>query len=314
MVISHSSKLKLAVCLFGHLRTFKQCAPFLRKNLLNKCDYDLFMHTWTTLDHNTKSWHDTTPMKGETNRQEVIDTYGELKGLEIEEQEPQDWGVVTSKPNCVRKETQMSIFGIDAMYHSIREANRLQEAYATQNNIKYDLVLFIRPDIWLKKPVDLKKILEVISQQDIEQGFFTCANEMSKLVRGFESLGGNDCLFFATPHVISDVVKNTTQIASRLQQSNKIEYCPEYELIKLVIERSWTPYKVCLRIGYDWDICRPINYGLRRKLIRIRVRKSYIRIHLFELCMRPIFQWRLSLLSFEFDFCIGAAAKDITEK
>ena len=50
--------MKIAVCFFGHLRTFKRCAPYIKKNLLNHYDCDLFMHTWSEYNHNTKTWHD----------------------------------------------------------------------------------------------------------------------------------------------------------------------------------------------------------------------------------------------------------------
>ena len=49
--------MKIAIQLFGHLRTYKKCLPALKKHLLNKYDCDIFMHTWDTYNHNTKTWH-----------------------------------------------------------------------------------------------------------------------------------------------------------------------------------------------------------------------------------------------------------------
>ena len=48
-------KLKIAICFFGHLRSFKRCAPALKRCFLDKYDCDLFIHTWDMLNHNTKT-------------------------------------------------------------------------------------------------------------------------------------------------------------------------------------------------------------------------------------------------------------------
>src|SRR5574344_1911054 len=120
-------KLKVAICFFGHLRSYKKCAPFLRRNLLKYVDSDLFMHTWTTLDHNTKTWHDLKRIDGLTDKKGIIHTYGKFKDIEIEEQKPKDLGNIRIKLNYSAKEKQMSIFGIGALYHSMQEAGRLCE-------------------------------------------------------------------------------------------------------------------------------------------------------------------------------------------
>jgi hypothetical protein len=304
------AKLKIAVCFFGHLRTYKRCAPFLRENLLRKYDCDLFMHTWTTLDHNTETWYDHTAMKGETDRADVVRAYGEFKGLEIEEQKPLDWGVVKIKPNHNSKERQVSIFGIDAMFRSIRASNRLRGEYAAQNHVKYDLALCVRPDVWLKKPLNLESLLEALSEGDIARGFFTVAHDFSQLVRGFENLGGNDVLFFAAPEVMDDVIKNTEGCAGWFGRDATLPYAPEHELIKLVQKRGWTPYRVNLRIGSDWDICRHVNTNPRRHFVQIRTRKNYIHIYLLQMCMRQLLRLRFAVLNFEFDICVGAAGSD----
>jgi hypothetical protein len=301
------TKLKIAVCFFGHLRTFKRCAPFLRENLLNKYDSDLFMHTWTTLDHNTKTWYDHSAMKGETDRASIVRAYGEFKGLEIEEQKPRDWGIIKNKPNYNSKEREVSIFGIDAMFRSMRESNRLREEYAAQNQVKYDLVLCVRPDVWLKKPLDLERLLEVLPEQDIASGFFTVAHNFSQLVRGFENLGGNDILFFAAPEVMDDVVKNTARCVDWFKRDTTLPYAPEHEFIRLARRRRWTPYRVNLRIGRDWDICRHINTNPRRHFVQMRIRKNYIHIYLLQMFMRQLLRLRFAVFGFEFDICVGAA-------
>ena len=78
--------MKIAVCFFGHLRTFKRCAPYIKLNLLEHYDCDLFMHTWSDYNHQTKTWHENQPIEGKVSKQEIIDTYGEFKNIIIEDQ------------------------------------------------------------------------------------------------------------------------------------------------------------------------------------------------------------------------------------
>ena len=83
--------MKIAVQIFGHLRTFKECFPFLKKNLLDKYDCDVFMHTWDTIDHSTKTWHNNfmpnTNDNVELIKEDLISLY-KIKKLKIEHQNP----------------------------------------------------------------------------------------------------------------------------------------------------------------------------------------------------------------------------------
>lgn len=52
--------MKLAILLFGHMRTFEYSGQFFMKNVAEYYDCDIFIHTWDTIDSQTKSWHDRT--------------------------------------------------------------------------------------------------------------------------------------------------------------------------------------------------------------------------------------------------------------
>jgi len=298
------SQLKIAVCFFGHLRTYKKCAPFLRRNLLDQCDCDLFMHTWTTLDSNTKAWHNYY-INGETNETDIRHAYSEFKGLVIEEQKPQDLGTIKTKPCSNDPTSETSIFGIDAMFHSIRESNRLREEYAAQNNIRYDFVLCVRPDIWLKKPLNIANVLVSLSKEEIAHGWFAVSSYFSPLISGFESWCACDVLFFGTPEVIDDIVKNTTHHANRFKPDTLVLNGPEYEFIKLIKERGWTPYRIDMHRGNDWEIYRPNDTKLRKRWIRIRIRRNYVRLYLLPNYMRQLFRLYFAILNWNFDCCIG---------
>ena len=78
--------MKIAICFFGHLRTFKRCAPHLKRNLLDQYDCDLFMHTWSTLNHQTITHHENKNIDGIVTEKSIIDTYGTFKSILIEKQ------------------------------------------------------------------------------------------------------------------------------------------------------------------------------------------------------------------------------------
>ncbi|MDR2906231.1 MAG: hypothetical protein LBU73_09785 [Helicobacteraceae bacterium] len=310
------TSLKIAVCFFGHLRTFNKCAPFLCKNLLDKYDCDLFMHTWSTLDHTTKAWHNARKTNGETKEDKIIGAYGEFKGLKIEKQEPLDKGLIKAKHHDNSEIYTMAIFGYDAMFSSMRKSNALREEYAEKNKIKYDFVLFVRPDIWLKKPLNIGKVLEIYPKEKISRGFFTLSNPVVPAITGLESFGGTDILFFAEPTVMSDVIKNTEQCVNRFEPNTILAYCPEYELTKLVVERGWTPYYILdYKKERDWEIFRHARVKISNLIIKLHIRKKYLLLWLFPRMMRQIISLQLNLFGiYAFDIAIGNPGHEETKK
>lgn len=154
MIYQNKQKPKIAVCFFGHLRTYKKCAPYLKKNLLNYYDADLFIHTWDQLDYDHKSWHGSAKVKGKTYERRLIETYGKFKKILIEKQVLEDLG----------SHNNHFISGMKCAYLTRYKSCKLAQEYAEQNNIKYDYVLLIRPDLMVKVPV----IIEDLISDDIK--------------------------------------------------------------------------------------------------------------------------------------------------
>lgn len=140
-----SSPLKIAVLFYGHLRTFEKCAKSVRKNLLDLYDCDVFMHTWSTFDHDTKTWH---KFKNSNAKRLIVPKIEKIKkiytpkNLKIEEQNYEDIGLITFN------DVPISLFGLQKKAHSMVEAIRMVDA-------KYDFILICRPDIILYRPFDL---------------------------------------------------------------------------------------------------------------------------------------------------------------
>lgn len=145
--------MKSALLLHGHMRTFDKCFPELEKNLLSKYSPDIFIHTWNLLDSTTASWY-----KGETsessyvNEDEIIKTYNP-KNIIVEAQRmPDETNKLINSSN---------LFGFSCMYESLSKSCDLKSQYEKKNEFKYDLVIKIRPDIFLQSEFPTFEINEL---------------------------------------------------------------------------------------------------------------------------------------------------------
>lgn len=302
--------MKIAVQLFGHLRTYDKCAGSLRKYLLNRYDCDVFAHTWSTLDHNTQTWHRhkmrTSPICSSEIKARLKRQWGDrVKQVLVETQEYEDRGGITTVINADQHE--ISVFGVCGMFHSMAEANRLREEYAKQRGIDYDFVVCVRPDILLKKRFDIEEHIRYLSAEEIARGFFTVGNALTATVRGLKDMGMTDVLFFARPRLMSDVFAARSQFTAKLKAQKIVDHGPEYFLIEMVEELGYAAYVLQYGFNEDFEILRPVtSRNLRKGLLRVRMRKSYLRLRALEMCIWQIIRFRLDLFgAFQIDICVG---------
>lgn len=291
--------MKIAVCFFGHLRTFKRCAPYIKNNLLNHYDCDLFMHTWSEYNHKTKTWHDNNWIKGKVSKDDILDVYKNLKRIVIEKQIIEDLGdIIVSIDNKT-----ISLFGLKSMYHSMISSYSICEDYAKKHGIEYDFVIMIRPDIILFERFYIDQYISVLNRDELEKAFFTISNNSAFLYSDIKFLRATDLLFFGKPHNIGCILRNTTNIIQKLSNNLVINHPPEFEFGDLIKRLGYDFYS----INYSgWDIIRPISLrSWIKQIIRIRIRKNYIKIHLLRYFMIRLFSIRINLLNFEIEFCIG---------
>lgn len=196
--------MKIAVQLFGHLRTFEHCVPYLKKHLLDLYDCDVFIHTWDKLDHGSKTWHN---IESKYSTLEVsqdiikkVNDYYNPKQLKIESQ------------NFLKEEGDigpLTLLGYKYMFYSKHQVNCLRQDFQKKNNIQYDYVLVTRHDV---------KLLERINFLSYEHEFKFYDKSTIHFVMGHHSgfsnkrffcfQRSNDLFYFAKP--------NTIDIASKL--------------------------------------------------------------------------------------------------
>lgn len=291
--------MKIAICFFGHLRTFERCSVYVKRNLLKQYDCDLFMHTWSDYNHKTKTWHENKEIKGQVSKKVIIETYGEFKGLMIEDQIVQDLGNIIVDTGRI----EMSLFGIQSMYHSMRASYNLCEVYSQENNVKYDYVIMIRPDLAILEKFDLDKYIAVLKDEELRTAFLTIGNNALPISCGFKYLKAIDLFFWGRPGVIADVLNHLPCIIKDLSTNRVIETSPEFKLVGLIKRLGYIPYEVKYS---EWMILRALSLkDWLKQIIRIKVCREYIKINLLAYFLVSLFSIRLNIFNFEINFCIG---------
>lgn len=308
---AQDKKLKLAIQFFGHLRTYKSCLPSVKKNLLNHYNCDVFMHTWSTIDHNTKTWHKYKSKQGKIDAEkleaELSRKLDNIKCVQVDTQYPELLGEIQIQTRFNRPGKSMSIFGISSMLHSVATANQLREQYMQQHEVQYDFVFCIRPDILLKNPIQLSKLTDFIDAAEMDKAFFVLGKPLHAFVEGLRHMVMTDSFFFAKPAVISNVLNNRQRLLSRLKDGMLIQNPPEYEFVKIVKELDYVPYYTTMQYGSDFEILRHASsQSLRRRLLRLRLTNRFLHIYLLPRLARQVFRLRFDVWDcYKVDICIG---------
>ncbi|AEF85098.1 putative sugar transferase [Treponema primitia ZAS-2] len=199
---------KIAIQLFGHLRTYRSTYKNFIKNVVeanrnNGYDVDVFIHTWTESDHSNITWYN---QNGQKSNKPVTDDiikeiykYYSPKKFLIENQIEVTDHIITSK------------FGFNHSYkhlfnftYTVYKSSELRHDYKNEFGEIYDYVIVTRPDIMFYKPFILDDILGFYQTRNIDipgNGIFYIGGEYNKIVdRRF--IGGNDLLYFGTEYSI----------------------------------------------------------------------------------------------------------------
>ncbi|MCR4555634.1 MAG: hypothetical protein K5766_02375 [Alphaproteobacteria bacterium] len=292
--------MKIAVQLYGHLRTYKRCFSALKRHLLDKYDCDIFMHTWDTVDHNTPTWHEYCSQNAmkKIEEKEIIPLY-HPKLLKIENQPLKDLGVLIANKN------QISIFGIQSMFYSMKSVNGLRQKYEKDKNIQYDFVIFIRPDILLLEDFDIESFIKNYTQKELTARVFH-AGKLRATNFDFEWIVGEDTLFFLKPQAADSLFSDLDNLYRYSREQPVIPYGPEYFLIQEEEKRNLKPVLLQYFWEQHFDILRFFSWRiLRRQLISIRLKEKKLKISLLSFFNYIFLRWEFSLFGFVVCFLIG---------
>ena len=132
-------KKKLAIQLFGHLRTFNTTSKSLFDNVIipnfdSGYDVDIFIHTWSKLDIYTYHNFNANIKNKDISKEDIllISKLYNPKKITIDIQQDGEGGLDSIKRGC-----------------------DLRESYEKENNIKYDYIIYTRPDILFLSPLKI---------------------------------------------------------------------------------------------------------------------------------------------------------------
>jgi hypothetical protein len=142
--------MRIALCLSGQPRFFKQGYQSLMQTLLSRYNCDLFIHSWYSeelLGKPFSTTHGGTVGKvGFVEKDTPVQVVDLYKPVSYRFDKPIDFNSnLTFTQENVR--AGVNVNGIYSMFYSIKESILLAEEYELANNFKYDLVVRLRFDL-----------------------------------------------------------------------------------------------------------------------------------------------------------------------
>jgi len=141
---------KIAMCISGYLRTFEECYPSIKKNILDGNDIDIFIHTYNKIG-NSSGWRDPIDLSEDINM-DFLETIPNIKVMVT-----QDWDNIRYQFEKFRSLASdvSNINVIATIFYKIYMCNELRKQYEFENDIKYDLIIRMRGDQVFEKKINL---------------------------------------------------------------------------------------------------------------------------------------------------------------
>lgn len=260
--------MRIAVYFSGHLRT----AEYAADNLLNYMgdlypNIDIFIHTWKQngykrLHYNSKFFQN---MLVEKNLQDV-----DINKLDIKyffpTQAPNTFDVISNlnkkyDKKIVSVEVEQPIwhmgffpkyYGFPSRFYTWYRVNEMRKKYEDLNNLKYDVIVKLRPDALFSTDSKLKNDIEqCLNHQNNNSILFNC----------------NDILFVSIPSVM-DIASNFIVDTTVNEFSKYIE--PLNIKVHATVTRKWSVYRPesIPASSLDFDYCESQNQGWYFPLVR----------------------------------------------
>ncbi len=290
---------RIAVQFFGHLRTFEKCLPSIKRHLLNRYECDIFMHTWDTYNHNSKTWHNNFKnVNKKVNQEQIIQKLGILpEQIKIEHQK------LYTDDKIIVHGYEFALQGLMSVYHSIKTVNKLREDYQKKHKIKYDMVVCIRPDVVLLEDLKIEKYINDKFNQD-GTNIYLAGHTPDRDMYGLNYVETVDLLFFGGAKAIS---KLCDKLKVPAKKGDNIDYHAEGFLIDNILSHNLRPvYLGSYQYIKSFKIKRFAQIKLNRSnIISFHLRKKGIFIHLLRI-LPPITNIDINLFNwFSFVFSIG---------
>ena len=144
--------MKVALCFSGKLGDWKGCRDSIIDNIITPLKPDIFSSTWCSEDYQGFA------QSYKPKRWRVLDVDKEtLDNLTFD---------------CIAKPSP----GLAPMLYNMYSCNSLRRNYGRQNNIKYDLIIRLRPDVMVLEQIKKHEIKDCIKNNLIRLPYFESKN------------------------------------------------------------------------------------------------------------------------------------------
>lgn len=155
------AKSRVALCLFGQMRTYKETYDFLYENVIEEFDPDIFIHTWKEVGG---TWKESGSINsGEVSEDELEQLYSP-ESVVIEEFQ-QEYYERLGDVEVPEKVKRLDTFkkGAIPMFYKTYKVNELKREAEIERGSTYDIVILVRPDLIILE----KLTAEIVENTDI---------------------------------------------------------------------------------------------------------------------------------------------------
>lgn len=254
--------MRIAIEFFGHFRTFEQCADNVIENLIAPLikgnEVDIFVHTWNETDSSSAVWHNERGEKrgGKLEDEHIAFLKRKLKPKKM---------VIT--PQVVISEEEYE--EVERRGHSRRgyysalknstysrmKANDLKIEYEKEKDIKYDLVIQTRMDVFYMTRVN---ILRVRDMSYIENKIFYSWTGSQDYYFNYpvdNGCGGTDILYFGSSGAM-DKFSNLYNKINDIDFSRERSVAMEFLLFKNAESQNLIPISFNFYTHRDYILLR----------------------------------------------------------
>ena len=268
--------MKVAVCFFGHLRTYKKCYKSAIKNIIEPNNADVFMHTWDTLEAKTETWHKLhikNRFISEKEKKQIIKKYNLKKMVS----EPQKFYQGSKQPCMISYQKSRSFDPFRLMYSSMRKSMNLALDYAKKNKFEYDVIVVMRGDLKILSKLDINKYdSNIINYCGCYRGFdypptdkrgyyewdllyFSKAKHIQKLLEYFPENSS------PTDKNVVEILSYKNELIDFAKQNTDSEMLPTYDFrlhFDYIIQRKPQSLR-------QWNKNRKEIRGMRKKVLQM---------------------------------------------
>lgn len=141
--------MRVALCIAGQLRGYKDCYPTIEEHIINPTNCDVFIKTWKP----SQEWY----KRQDFATEEDVKNTKNLVSYFMEDFQPfQENHIVGKEYHSTRDGA--SIPNVLSMYWNINQAIKLKQDHEKANDFIYDAVIYIRPDLNFKNDINVQHL------------------------------------------------------------------------------------------------------------------------------------------------------------